>query len=94
MSPTGASGLGKKGGPIDRVEFGKMDKKADGVAGAGSGANNAAASQNLSTQSLHGNICDDSFQRLYSKELDIDEDEVPLILHELNDSAIHFISKE
>ena len=35
---------------------------------------------------------EDSFQRLYSKELDLDEDELPVILHELNDSAIHFIS--
>ena len=90
MSPTGGAGLGKKG-PIDRVDFNKLDKKDAGGSG---GAINASASQNLSTQSLHGNICDDSFQRLYSKELDIDEDEVPLILHELNDSAIHFISKE
>jgi len=40
------------------------------------------------------NNCEDSFQKLYSKELDLDEDEVPLILHELNDSAIHFISKD
>ena len=31
---------------------------------------------------------------MYSKELDLDEDEVPIILHELNDSAIHFISHE
>ncbi len=45
-----------------------------------------------STASL--NNIEDSFQRLYSKELDLDEDEVPLILHELNDSAIHFISKD
>lgn len=37
---------------------------------------------------------EDSFQRLYSKELDLDEDEVPIILHELNDSAIHFISRD
>jgi hypothetical protein len=37
---------------------------------------------------------EDSFQKLYSKELDLDEDEVPVILHELNDSAIHFISHE
>jgi len=37
---------------------------------------------------------DDSFQKMYSKELDLDEDEVPIILHELNDSAIHFISRE
>jgi hypothetical protein len=43
---------------------------------------------------------------MYSKELDLDEgihisillnvilDEVPIILHELNDSAIHFISRD
>jgi hypothetical protein len=31
---------------------------------------------------------------MYSKELDLDEDEVPIILHELNDSAVHFISRE
>lgn len=37
---------------------------------------------------------DDSFQKMYSKELDLDEDEVPIILHELNDSAVHFISRE
>lgn len=37
---------------------------------------------------------EDSFQKMYSKELDLDEDEVPIILHELNDSAIHFISHE
>lgn len=50
-----------------------------------------------------GDQQDDSFQRLYSKELDLDEgtdfiftflDEVPIILHELNDSAIHFISRD
>jgi len=31
---------------------------------------------------------------MYSKELYLDEDEVPIILHELNDSAVHFISRE
>ncbi len=31
---------------------------------------------------------------MYSKELDLDEDEVPIILHELNDSAVHFITRE
>ena len=31
---------------------------------------------------------------MYSKELDLDEDEVPIILHELNESALYFISRE
>ena len=52
-----------------------------------------AQSHNQSNQSF-SNTIEDSFQKLYSKELDLDEDEVPLILHELNDSAIHFISKD
>jgi len=39
-------------------------------------------------------LLEDSFQKMYSKELDLDEDEVPIILHELNDSAIFFISRE
>ena len=40
---------------------------------------------------LSRNLLEDSFQKMYSRELDLDEDEVPIILHELNDSAIHFI---
>ena len=50
--------------------------------------NDSANATNLNSQK------EDSFQKLYSKELDLDEDEVPIILHELNDSAIHFISHE
>jgi len=43
----------------------------------------------------------DSFEKYYSKELDLDEgnhssfkDEVPIVLHELNDSALNFIQRE
>jgi len=39
-------------------------------------------------------LLEDSFQKMYSKELDLDQDEVPIILHELNDSAIFFIGRE
>lgn len=55
----------------------------------------ANADQDLPT-TMNGLLSnkEDSFQKLYSKELDLDEDEVPVILHELNDSAIHFISHE
>ena len=48
----------------------------------------------LSQSGIGAENFEDSFQKLYSKELDLDEDEVPIILHELNDSAIHFISRE
>ena len=51
--------------------------------------------QNDSSVGINLNLAkEDSFQKMYSKELDLDEDEVPIILHELNDSAIHFISHE
>ncbi len=59
---------------------------------------------NENIQSLAIENMEDSFQRLYSRELDLDEgnlytiliqiDEVAIILHELNDSAIHFISRD
>lgn len=34
---------------------------------------------------------DDSFEKYFSKELDLEEDEVPIVLHELNDSALNYI---
>jgi hypothetical protein len=59
---------------------------------------------NENIQSMAIENMEDSFQRLYSRELDLDEgnllifiieiDEVAIILHELNDSAIHFISRD
>ena len=62
------------------------------IAGAGPKEPELEKSHQISMGSLKEG--EDSFQKLYSKELDLDEDEVPLILHELNDSAIHFISKD
>jgi hypothetical protein len=37
---------------------------------------------------------DDSFEKYFSKELDLEEDEVPIVLHELNDSALNYIARE
>jgi len=54
----------------------------------------AAGTKSDSKTTLSPRGFDDSFSKMYSKELDLDEDEVPIILHELNDSAIHFISRE
>jgi hypothetical protein len=48
-------------------------------------------------------ITEDSFEKYYNKELDLDEgnihslifqDEVPTFLHELNDSALNYIARE
>jgi hypothetical protein len=35
---------------------------------------------------------EDSFERYYNKDLDLDEDQVPIVIYELNESAINFIS--
>jgi hypothetical protein len=35
---------------------------------------------------------EDSFERYYNKDLDLDEDQVPVVIYELNESAINFIS--
>ena len=37
---------------------------------------------------------EDSFERYYNKDLDLDEDQVPIVIYELNESAINFISQE
>ena len=50
----------------------KYDKTSLGVPKARIDANGIQNSHLASTQSAN-NICDDSFQKLYSKELDIDE---------------------
>ena len=34
----------------------------------------------------------DSFERFYNKDLDLEEDQVPVVVHELCESAINFIS--
>ena len=65
--------------------------------GHGKGGKQSADPDRLNSSNMAGGTNDtfeDSFQKMYSKELDLDEDEVPIILHELNDSAIHFISRE
>jgi len=36
----------------------------------------------------------DSFEKYYNKDLDLDEDQVPVVIYELNESAINFISQE
>jgi hypothetical protein len=36
----------------------------------------------------------DSFEKYYNKDLDLDEDQVPVVIYELHESAINFISQE
>jgi hypothetical protein len=41
-----------------------------------------------------GNGTSDSFNKFYNKELKVSEDEIPLVLTELNESALNYISRE
>jgi hypothetical protein len=35
---------------------------------------------------------EDSFEKFYNKDLDLEEDQVPVVIYELNESALNFIS--
>ena len=37
---------------------------------------------------------EDSFEKYYNKDLDLEEDQVPVVIYELNESALNFISQE
>eukprot|EP00347_Sterkiella_histriomuscorum_P024065 403332423 len=64
--------------------------------GAGAGKNNQTNGQNNSVSAgINGEkSVEDSFERYYNKDLDLDEDQVPIVIYELNESAINFISQE
>jgi hypothetical protein len=39
-------------------------------------------------------VLEDSFEKYYNKDLDLEEDQVPVVIYELNESAINFVSQE
>ena len=41
-----------------------------------------------------GLMLEDSFEKYYNKDLDLEEDQVPVVINELNESALNFISQE
>jgi len=41
-----------------------------------------------------GLVIEDSFEKYYNKDLDLEEDQVPVVIYELNESAINFITQE
>ena len=40
----------------------------------------------------NGLLLEDSFEKYYNKDLDLEEDQVPVVINELNESAMNFIS--
>jgi hypothetical protein len=43
-------------------------------------------------QASPGLVIEDSFEKYYNKDLDLEEDQVPVVIYELNESAINFIT--
>jgi len=41
-----------------------------------------------------GPATSDSFNKYYNKELKVSEDEIPLVLMELNESALNYINRD
>lgn len=61
-----------------------------------SGASSGAASHNAGETSANSPslALEDSFEKYYNKDLDLEEDQVPVVIYELNESALNFISQE
>lgn len=66
--------------------------KKGGSKGATSGGN--SSSNNDPNANSPGLVLEDSFEKYYNKDLDLEEDQVPVVIYELNESAINFISQE
>lgn len=67
----------------------KKSNKRDGGQSASSGADKRGDDTNASSMLL-----EDSFEKYYNKDLDLEEDQVPIVINELNESALNFISQE
>lgn len=50
---------------------------------------NSKNTDDLGSASL---LLEDSFEKYYNKDLDLEEDQVPIVINELNESALNFIS--
>ena len=79
------SGKGGKGSPGSAAmlsDIGIVKKK---------GSSTQSSSQGNERDSP-GLVLEDSFEKYYNKDLDLEEDQVPVVIYELNESAINFVS--
>ena len=84
----GAGGLVSDIGIVKKEAGGKRSGASggSGLGGTGAGAGDSSANNSASL------ILEDSFEKYYNKDLDLEEDQVPVVIYELNESAINFIS--
>jgi len=57
----------------------------------GDSTNGSSAEANAHSPTL---THEDSFEKFYNKDLDLEEDQVPVVIYELNESALNFIQQE
>jgi len=57
-------------------------------------AGNGKSGGNDQSAASPGLVIEDSFEKYYNKDLDLEEDQVPVVIYELNESAINFITQE
>ena len=62
--------------------------------GGSSKSSDKSSSINDANNNSPGLVLEDSFEKYYNKDLDLEEDQVPVVIYELNESAINFISQE
>ena len=67
-------------------------KKAAKSSGSSSAAASAAAHAADASNNSPSLVLEDSFEKYYNKDLDLEEDQVPVVIYELNESALNFIS--
>ena len=84
----GAGGLVSDIGIVKKEGSGKRSGGSSGGSGLGGSGGIGESSANNSA-SL---ILEDSLEKYYNKDLDLEEDQVPVVIYELNESAINFIS--
>lgn len=82
----GAGGLVSDIGIVKKEGSGKRSGGSSGGSGLGAAAGESSANNSASL------ILEDSFEKYYNKDLDLEEDQVPVVIYELNESAINFIS--
>ena len=58
------------------------------------GSSTASSSNQDKGEASTPALIEDSFEKYYNKDLDLEEDQVPVVIYELNESAINFVSQE
>lgn len=76
---------------IGIVKKGTSKRDSSNASGSSTGVSGADSKGINDSPSM---LLEDSFEKFYNKDLDLEEDQVPVVINELNESALNFISQE